>query len=204
MSSLWPWIAVAALGALHGLNPASGWLGAAACGVRSHSRAEALRALWPLAAGHLASVALVAGPLTFGVGLPRELLQWLAGGLLIGLVLLHCARRKQLRAAPATKIGLALWSFIASTSHGAGLMLVPVLTPLCLGDGPAREITASGSLPLGLAAVCVHMAAMLAVSGMLASGACRLVDAVTKRRAPPVSKQSKAATHRISAPGVHP
>lgn len=180
MSSLWPWIAVAALGALHGLNPASGWPWAAACGVRSQRRAEALRALWPMAAGHLASVALVMGMLMLGLGLPRTLLQWLAGAPLVGLVVLHCTRHKQLRVAPATRLELALWSFIASTSHGAGLMLVPALTPLCLSNGPAREITASGSLTLGLAAVGVHMTAMLAVSGVLASGACWLVDVVMK------------------------
>lgn len=180
MNSLWPWIAVAALGALHGLNPASGWIGAAACGVRSQDGGQALRALWPLAAGHLASVVLVAGTLALGLNLPRGLLQWLAGGVLVVLVVLHCARHTPPRTAPATDTGLALWSFIASTSHGAGLMLVPALTPLCLSEGPAREITASGSLPLGLAAIGVHMAAMLAVSGVLASGACWVVDAVAK------------------------
>ena len=26
MASLWPWLAVAGVGALHGLNPASGWI----------------------------------------------------------------------------------------------------------------------------------------------------------------------------------
>ena len=60
-------------------------------------------------------------------------------------------------------------------------MLVPALIPLCLGDGPAREITASNSLTLALAAVGVHMAAMLAVTGTIALGACRGVDAVCGR-----------------------
>lgn len=53
-------------------------------------------------------------------------------------------------------------------------MLVPALLPFCLSDDPAREITASGSMLLALAAVGVHMAAMLAVTGLLAGGACRL------------------------------
>lgn len=35
MASLWPWLAVAGVGALHGLNPATGWMFAAASGVRS-------------------------------------------------------------------------------------------------------------------------------------------------------------------------
>ncbi len=52
------------------------------------------------------------------------------------------------------------------------MMLVPALIPLCLADGAAREITASGSLPLALAAVGVHMVAMLVVTGVVACGLC--------------------------------
>jgi hypothetical protein len=64
-----------------------------------------------------------------------------------------------------------------STAHGAGLMVVPVLMPLCIGNAPAREITASGSLTLALAAVGIHTAAMLAVTGVIAIGVCRAFDA---------------------------
>jgi hypothetical protein len=56
-------------------------------------------------------------------------------------------------------------------------MLVPALIPLCMGDTPAREITSSGSLTLALAAVGVHTAAMLVVTGAIATGVCRGVDA---------------------------
>jgi hypothetical protein len=63
--------------------------------------------------------------------------------------------------APVGHAGLALWSFMMSTAHGAGLMLVPALIPLCIGNAPAREITASGSLMLALAAIGVHIGAML-------------------------------------------
>lgn len=78
---------------------------------------------------------------------------------------------------PAGKAGLALWSFMMSSAHGAGLMLVPVLMPLCMGNAPAREITASVSLTLTLAAVGVHTAAMIAVTGLVAVGICRGFDA---------------------------
>jgi len=54
MASLWPWLAVAGMGALRGLNPATGWLLAAAWGVRARDRAQVLRALLPIGAGHLA------------------------------------------------------------------------------------------------------------------------------------------------------
>ncbi|RZL89249.1 MAG: hypothetical protein EOP82_20365 [Variovorax sp.] len=75
--------------------------------------------------------------------------------------------------AQAGHAGLALWSFLMATAHGAGLMLVPALVPLCFAGDPAREITASGSLVLALAAVGVHTAAMLATTGVIATGVCR-------------------------------
>jgi hypothetical protein len=60
MTSIWPWLAVAGAGALHGLNPAAGWAFAAACGMRSRDRTQSLRALLPMAVGHATSIALVA------------------------------------------------------------------------------------------------------------------------------------------------
>ena len=51
VASLWPWVAVAGVGALHGLNPATGWVLAAARGVNAHDRMQALRALMPIGAG---------------------------------------------------------------------------------------------------------------------------------------------------------
>jgi hypothetical protein len=178
MASLWPWLAVAGLGALHGLNPAAGWMFAAAWGVRSRDRAQALRALMPIAAGHAASVALVGAAVVFGLAMDRVVLQVLAGGLLVVALMLHLSgRTPRMARAPAGHAGLALWSFMMSTAHGAGLMLVPALIPLCMGDASAREITASGSLALALAAVGVHTAAMLAVTGAIASGVCRGFDA---------------------------
>ena len=178
MSSLWPWLAVAGVGALHGLNPATGWMLAAAWGVHSRDRAQALRALVPIAAGHAASVALVGAAVVSGLAMDRFTLQVLAGGLLAVAAVVHLSgRTPKVARAPAGHAGLALWSFMMSTAHGAGLMLVPALIPLCMGDASAREITASGSLTLALAAVGLHTAAMLAVTGVLAIGVCRGVDA---------------------------
>jgi hypothetical protein len=174
MSSLWPWLAVAGAGALHGLNPASGWLLAAAWGWRARDRARARKALLSIAAGHLVSVALVAAAVALGIGMDRMALQALAGMLLALVVGVHLLGR------PAGPAALGLWSFMMSTAHGAGLMLVPALLPLCMADAPVREITASGSLILALAAVGVHMAAMLIVTGLAAMLACRC--AVAMRR----------------------
>jgi hypothetical protein len=168
---------------------------AAAWGVRSPDQAQALRALMPIAAGHAASVGLVGAAVVFGLSIDRVVLQTLAGGLLVVVAMVHLSGRKPRAAhAPAGHAGLALWSFMMSTAHGAGLMLVPALIPLCMGDASAREITASGTLTLALAAVGVHTAAMLAVTGVIATGVCRGFDAGArllrgfKREPPPASR----------------
>jgi hypothetical protein len=177
MASLWPWLAVAGVGALHGLNPATGWLLAAAWGVRSRDQRQALRALVPIGVGHAASIALVAGAVALGLAMDRAVLQAVAGGLLLVAVSVHLWRRAAPRVrAPAGHAGLALWSFMMATAHGAGLMLVPALIPLCTGDASARRITASGSATLALAAVAVHTAAMLAVGAAISIGVCRGAD----------------------------
>ena len=172
MSSLWPWLAVAATGALHGANPATGWALAA---WRADNARQVLRALVPIGAGHLASVAVVAGAvpaaLQLGLAFDPLLPQGLAAAMLLVVAVRHLrAHGDHVRCAPRVGIALALWSFIVGTAHGAGWMLVPALASLCGGDLPAREITASGSLWLGVAAVGVHMLAMLAAAGAMAAG----------------------------------
>jgi hypothetical protein len=193
VETLWPWVAVAGLGALHGLNPANGWMFAAAWGVRACGcaqvrRAQVQRALLPIAIGHAASVAIVVCAIAQGILMDRARVQSLAGTLLIGVASYRWLRGAGQRttsnrttsnhvatppAARAGYAGIALWSCLMATVHGAGLMLVPALVPLCMTDTPAREITASGSLVLALAAVGVHMAAMLLTTGAIATGVCR-------------------------------
>ena len=69
----------------------------------------------------------------------------LAGALLVGAA--GCVRWLAARRAARTRgcrrlaperghAGLALWSFMMATAHGAGLMLVPALVPLCMGERP--------------------------------------------------------------------
>jgi hypothetical protein len=177
MSTLWPWLAIAGFGALHGLNPATGWMLAAGWGLQSGDRMHALRALAPIATGHILSIAAVAVVMGLGLSMDRFVLQVVAGGLLVGVAACHLARRKTTRVRmPTGHVGLALWSFMMSTAHGAGLMLLPALAPLCLANGAAHAFSASGALTLALAAVGVHTAAMLAVTGIIACGVCRGVD----------------------------
>lgn len=197
MESLWPWLVVAGVGALHGLNPASGWMLAAAWGLRSPGRAQALRALLPIAVGHTASVALVVAAVLFGLAMDRLVLQVLAGGLLAVAVMGHLSgRMPPVARAPAGHAGLVLGSFMMSTAHGAGLMLVPALVPLCVGDGPVLTMSASGPLTLALAALAVHTVAMLAVTGLVATGVCCGLDAGGRwlggcKREPPPAPRSR-------------
>ena len=64
--------------------------------------------------------------------------------------------------------GLVFWSFLMATAHGAGLMVLPALIPLCLADSPLGEVAAQSSAATTLAAVGIHTAAMLAVTGAIA------------------------------------
>lgn len=167
-TSLWPWLAVAGAGALHGLNPCTGWGLAALCGLRAGDARQALRALGPIALGHAASVAAVAVSVAV-LGGSMAALAPLAGIAALAAFMLLWRQRRG---------GIAAGAFAAATLQGSGLMLVPALVPLCLGASPAREITASGSLTLALAAVGVHMAAMLATTGVAAYAAGAGLDAL--------------------------
>ena len=172
MSGLLPWLALAGLGAFHGLNPAMGWLFAVALGLHRQSRASVLLALPPIALGHAASIALVAGAFVLGGVLVNQRLVLAAAGiLLIGWSVYHqlYGHRHRVRVGLKTgQAGLVLWSFLMATGHGAELMILPAVIPLCLASSPAGEIGISGSATTALAAIAVHMAAMLAVAGAVA------------------------------------
>ena len=76
----WPWLALAGLGAYHGLNPAMGWLFAVALGLHRGSRKAVLQSLLPIALGHALAIAIVAGAIVaLGVFVSPDLLRALAG-----------------------------------------------------------------------------------------------------------------------------
>jgi hypothetical protein len=176
MDSLWPWLAVAGLGALHGLNPGSGWMLAAAWGRYEDGRGRAWRALPSLALGHAASVVTVAWLLGRGLAMDRGWFRLMAAGLLAAAAL-HCllrgAQRHQAFCREAGPAGMALWSFLMASAHGAGLMLAPALGPMCLAGGAASVTSLPGSPLVPLLALALHMAAMLLTTGLAAGSACR-------------------------------
>jgi hypothetical protein len=170
----WGWWALAALGAYHGLNPAMGWLFAVALGLQERSRAAVLRALVPIALGHelsiVLAVALVRGAELLSAPVALRLL---AAAL---LVLFGVYKFLRPRSHPrwvgmrVTLPELALWSFLMSSAHGAGLMLFPVILGLHThthDDGGALDM-ASGALAQDATAVLVHTLAMLVTMGAIA------------------------------------
>jgi hypothetical protein len=179
----WPWLALIALGAYHGLNPAMGWLFAVALGLQEGRREAVVKAFWPIALGHAAAVALVVtAVLSLQVVVPLEVLRYLAAGTLISFGLYKLIRRKHPRWV-GMRVGfkdLTLWSFIMASAHGAGLMLVPVLLKL---SGSMHEMEHEAHEHWGhsvhlfltnpealtdLAAVALHTLSMFAVMAVVA------------------------------------
>ncbi len=168
LEAVWPWLAFAGLGMFHGLNPAMGWLFAVALGLHRRSRRVVLLALLPIAAGHALSVWLVAAlVLAMGMLVDTTAIRLAAGGILLAWAGYHWlyGHRHRVRVGMTVGMaGLALWSLLMATAHGAGLMLVPALMPLC----STLPAIGRGVLLVSLAAVAVHTLSMLAMTGLLA------------------------------------
>ena len=159
---------LAALGAFHGLNPAMGWLFAVARGLQERSQAALLRALPPIAAGHLASVAIVAALVSATRSVTASTALAVVGGVLLvafGLWRLLSERHFRWAGMRLSAAQLAGWSFLMSSAHGAGLMLLPVLVAEPVPGGHSGHLAAApvGALS-GLAAAGVHTVAMLGVA----------------------------------------
>jgi hypothetical protein len=184
-SELWPWLALAGLGAFHGLNPAMGWLFAVALGLHRHSR----RLIWlsplPIAFGHALSIAVVAGAFVLaGLAIDLRALRIGAGLILIGWALYYWRFGHRHRVRIGMQAGLAalaVWSFLMATAHGAGLMLWPVLMPLCFSA--ASQPLSIGPLPTALLGIAVHTLAMLTVTTAVAVAVYEWIGLEILRRA---------------------
>jgi hypothetical protein len=180
MTGAWPWIAVAMLGAYHGIDPSMGWLFAVALGLQERRRGKVLSALFPIAGGHLLSVGMVVALISAAMLPAWDLLRPLGAAVLIGFGLFRWfwprahPRWVAMRVSAAE---LALWSFLMATAHGAGLMLFPILVDLRANATEmhhhhmaAMATSAYTRLaPLQDAAiVLVHTGAMLLVMGTIA------------------------------------
>ena len=168
MLDAWPWLTFAGLGAVHGLNPAMGWLFAVALGLHRHSRAIVVVSLLPIAIGHAASIAAVASLLVIaGYLVPHHVVRIGSGLLLLAWATYQwrLGHRHRVRFGMQAGLwGLAAWSFLMATAHGAGLMLWPALMQTCLSG----EVGQSGQVGRVTAGVAVHTLAMAATSVVVA------------------------------------
>src|SRR6266404_1439174 len=169
-TELWPWFALAGLGAFHGLNPAMGWLFAVALGLHRHNRRIVWLSPLPVALGHALSIAMVAGAFLWaGFVIDLRAVRIAAGLILIGWALYHWRYGHRHRVRVGMQAGLAalvVWSFLVASAHGAGLMLWPVLMPLCFSPGSGGSSV--GPFTTALLGIGLHTLAMLAVTTAIA------------------------------------
>lgn len=170
------WGAVIFSGAYHGINPGMGWPLAVSAALMERKSSAMPKALAMLALGHFLAM--------IGILLPFSLMiflvQWeteirIGAGLLViamGVYLLINRRHPKIlaRVHPAR---LVLWSFLAATAHGAGLMLVPIYLGICgIGAEETGHLAAaslmSNNVLTAFAVAAVHTASMTVAGGILA------------------------------------
>jgi hypothetical protein len=149
-----------------------GWLFAVALGLQEHSGARVVRALGPLALGHLLSVA---GIVALFVGVSAVIaISYVrpAGGAI--LILFGLFRFVWPRAHPrwvAMRVNsseLTLWSFLMSSAHGAGLMLFPFLLRISPYMCVSPMLRSPHPIAQAATVVLLHTGAMLATMGAIA------------------------------------
>ena len=167
--AVWPWATLALLGLYHGVNPGMGWLFAVGRGLQEGRRRAVLGALLPIALGHEVSIVLVVIAVALTQeALPPHTVRLVAALALVGFGVYTLVRPRRHPRGFGMRIGalgLALWSFLMSSAHGAGLMLAPVLLGLPVAD-QYTDVRQLG-LTAGLAAT-VHVAAMLMAMAVVA------------------------------------
>ena len=172
------WLAIALLGAYHGVNPGMGWLFAVALGIQHGSARGVWRALPPIAAGHAVSVGVVlTGAALAGLVLPIEALKGAVALMLTTLGLYRLWRHRHPRYG-GMQVGfrdLAVWSFLMASAHGAGFMVLPFVMPATtalsaaghehaahMARLPAADVAADGI------AIAIHTLAYFAVMALTA------------------------------------
>ena len=176
MSTRWPWVIIALLGAYHGLNPGMGWLFALSLGLQEKSRRVILWSLMPIALGHTGAISLT----ILALRIAQEAISPRTIKIAVAAVLFFMGSYRLFRArhprGGGMRVGfrdLFLWSFLMATAHGAGLMLVPILLAQPMPDmSHSRHGTAANApgLTVGVLgmAVVIHTLGLLLVAGALA------------------------------------
>lgn len=187
-----PLLAMIAFGAYHGLNPGMGWLFALSLGLQKQSG----RAIWvsmlPIAAGHAASLVLVAVLVLAGAQfVSTTSLKLVTAVLLIGFGIykvFNYYRHPRWVGMQVSMGDLVWWSFLMAMAHGAGLMIAPALLSMAddggMSGAHAAHVQHAGlSTGLGMSlGVLLHTLSMLAVMGIVAWVVYRYVGLAILRR----------------------
>lgn len=155
-----------------------GWLFAVALGLQERSLRAVFTALFPITLGHALSIALVVAVVLLAQAvLPLRALKVAIASILIAVGVLRLWRPRHFRwvGMKLTKSELTLWSFLAATAHGAGLIVSPLA--LCLPQGVTRKSAVLFNFPLGdlvplgdsaLLAVGIHTVGLLLAMALTA------------------------------------
>jgi hypothetical protein len=165
----WDYGALVLLGAFHGINPAMGWFFAVWRGLQVRARTAVVATLGPIAVGHAASMALTVLLVEeFRVVASDTVIRTAGAALLVAVAVRQIVRNHRQPRWVSTNLRgrqLALWSFLMSTAHGAGLMIIPIV--LGVGVRSHDDMPMPSSLPPLAGAVLIHTAAMVAVAGVI-------------------------------------
>lgn len=170
-----PLLAIIALGAVHGVNPAMGWLFAVALGLQEKKGRAVWRALPPLALGHaFAVVVIAAAGMLAGRFIPHAALRWLVAAVLLAFGVHKLVRGHRHPRYGGMRVGsrdLTIWSFLMASAHGAGLMVLPFIIGIEAGTGHGDHAAHAGMMAgqnATLAAAALHTASYLLVTGVIA------------------------------------
>ena len=170
------WGVVIFSGLYHGINPGMGWPLAVSAALMERDHKAMPKALAMLATGHFIAIIGILLPFSMMIALITwEMEIRIGAGLLVmamGVYLLINRRHPKFlaRVHPAR---LALWSFLAATAHGAGLMLVPIYLGICaIGAQETGHLAAQSlmgnNIITAFAVAFVHTLTMTVAGGLIA------------------------------------
>ena len=116
-----------------------GWLFAVALGFRGPDMARGGRVFGPIAAGHAAAMAVAVVVFDeLRVALPSGAVRIAGAIALLAFATARLSRERHPRwvGMNLSRYELAGWSFLMSTAHGAGLMLIPVVAGSSVSTQP--------------------------------------------------------------------